>query len=211
MHKVPLTSIWRVFAKHYQLSDQQIAQFERYVQELKKWNEQINLTALTDERDIIELHFDDSLKVTQFIDFSKITACCDVGSGGGFPGIPLKILYPHLTIYLIEVKRKRINFLEHLIDTLHLENVAVFPIDWRTFLRKTEFSIDLFCARASLDTEELVRMFKPSCLYNEDTLIYWASRHWEPTKKVAPYVVNDWDYHVGGRKRRLIELKNPKK
>jgi len=211
MPRVPLQSIWRVFVKHYKLTDNQIAQFERYLQELKQWNEQINLTALTNDRDILELHFDDSLNVVNFVDFSKISSCCDVGSGGGFPGIPLKILYPHLKIYLIEVKRKRINFLEHLIDTLKLDDVIVFPIDWRTFLRKTEFAIDLFCARASLDPEELIRMFKPSCPYNQDTLLYWASRNWEPTKKVAPYVVDNWEYYVGGRTRRIIKLKNSKK
>lgn len=206
MPRVPLKSVWRVFAKKYNLSDYQISQFERYAQELKEWNTRIDLTAVSDQ-DTIELHFDDSLHVTQFIDFSQMTACADIGAGGGFPGIPLNILYPQLPIYLIEVKRKRIQFLEHILDVLKLENAMVFTLDWRTFLRKTEFAIDLFCARASLDLEELIRMFKPACPYNDSSLAYWASRNWEPTEKVAPLVKEDWEYHVGGRKRRIILLK----
>ncbi len=208
MQRIPLESIWRVFAKQYQLSEMQVSQFESYAHELLKWNQQCDLTAITNEHDVVELHFDDSLKVTQFMDFSKITSCCDVGSGAGFPGIPLKILYPHLTLYLLEVQHKRVEFLEYMVDTLKLDNVLVMRVDWRTFLRKTEFGIDLFCARASLDPEELIRMFKPSCVYNDVPLIYWASRMWKSVPKVESYIKTDWEYHVGGRKRRLILLQN---
>jgi 16S rRNA (guanine527-N7)-methyltransferase len=207
MPRVPMKSIWRVFAKKYNLSDYQVAQFERYMQELKEWNDKIDLTTITTDQSIIELHFDDSMQISNFIDISQKTACADIGSGGGFPGIPLHILYPKTPFYLIEVKRKRIEFLEHLIDVLKLENVMVFTVDWRTFLRKTEFAIDLFCARASLEMNELVRMFKPSCIYNDSSLAYWASRCWEPDAKVEPLIKEDWEYHVGGRKRRIILMK----
>jgi 16S rRNA (guanine527-N7)-methyltransferase len=209
MKRIPLHSIWRVFVKHYNLNDQQIEQFHRYMAELKSWNERINLTAIEDGQDVIDLHFDDSLQSSNFIDFSKVKTTCDVGTGGGFPGIPLKILFPHLSIYLIEINRKKIEFLEHLVDVLQLDNVTIIPLDWRTFLRKTDYDIELFCSRASLDPIELIRMFKPSCHYKDRSLIYWASRNWEPAKKVSRFCSNEWEYHVEGRKRRLIKLQNP--
>ena len=206
MSRIPLSSYWRVFTKKYNLSEHQVAQFELYIQELKEWNSRIDLTTLTNDQEILELHFDDSMQMTKFIDVPKLNACADVGSGGGFPGIPLNILYPELPIYLIEVKRKRIQFLEHIIDALALKNVFVFTVDWRTFLRKTDFAIDLFCARASLEVGELVRMFKPSSPYRNAQLIYWASQSWEPEKYVRPHVTREWPYHVAGRQRRLVVL-----
>ena len=104
MPRVPMKSIWRVFTKKYNLSDYQVAQFKRYMRELKEWNDRIDLTSITTDQSIVELHFDDSMQLSQFVDISKMSACADVGSGGGFPGIPLNILHPGTSFYLIEVK-----------------------------------------------------------------------------------------------------------
>ena len=68
MPRVPMKSIWRVFAKKYNLSEHQVAQFERYMQELKEWNDKIDLTTVTTDQSIVELHFDDSMQISKFID-----------------------------------------------------------------------------------------------------------------------------------------------
>jgi 16S rRNA (guanine(527)-N(7))-methyltransferase RsmG len=208
--RIPLQSMWRVFASRYQLSDHQLQQFRDYAFFLKDWNDRINLTAIDDEHDIIDLHFDDSLQVTHCIDFSRLKSTCDVGTGGGFPGIPLKILFPHMSIFLVEVTKKKIAFLEHIVEQLGLSDVEIVALDWRTFLRKTTYNIDLFCSRASLDPVELIRMFKPSCYYNNRALIYWASRMWQATPKVVPFCQKEWIYHSSGRQRRLIKLGVPR-
>jgi len=201
-----ISSIWRVFEKRYSVSHEQLEKFKHYVQALQTWREFGNITALTDEQSIVELHFEDSLAVTHHQDFSHVHAIADIGSGGGFPGIPLAIIYPHLTVYLIEVKHKKIAFLEQLVNQLGLSQVVIVPLDWRTFLRKTNHPIDIFCARASLAITELIRMFKPSCLYNKSTLFYWASHDWQAPKHAQPYIKQEWSYFVGGRNRRIITL-----
>jgi 16S rRNA G527 N7-methylase RsmG len=105
---------------------------------------------------------------------------------------------------LIEVNHKKIEFLSTVIQELGLENVTISDLDWRTFLRTTNDSIDLFLARASLHTDELVRLFKPSSPYKEAQLIYWASKDWEPGKKDAPFVKKEYSYTLGNKKRRYI-------
>lgn len=206
MVKVSLESVWRVFIKQFDLSPLQQEQFAVYIRELLSWNEQVNLTAAHDERELVQLHCADSLAITKKEDLSTVSALCDVGSGGGFPGIPLSIKYPDKNVYLLEVSHKKIHFLTRIKELLHLDNVTLVTIDWRTFLRKTDYKIDLFCARASLDPKELIRMFQPSCPYRNAHLAYWASFGWTPDKKVVPLVAREHTYFLQTRSRRLIIL-----
>jgi len=208
MKSISSDSLWRVFAKRYQLNDLQQDQFKRYMHALTQWKEFGNITAIVDEQAIVELHFEDALALTKFIDFSQITSIADIGSGGGVPGVPLAIKFPHLRVYLVEVSHKKIMFLERLLQELNVTNITIVPLDWRTFLRKTEYTIDLFCARASLAVSELIRMFKPSSPYKHARLIYWASHDWQAQKYVELLVKARWHYGVGGRERQLILLHN---
>lgn len=195
------------FIKAEKLTPLMAKQFHTYLQELQVWNEQINLTAITDEQEIINYHFKDSLIVRQFVDVSSVKMLADVGSGGGFPGIPLKICFPDLPIILIEVNTKKVRFLEHMIATLKLSGIELYTSDWRTFLRKTEYPIDIFCARASLQPSELLRIFKPNCIYKEAQLIYWASRSWKPEQHEELFIAATQEYVVGNKKRKLIFFK----
>ena len=95
----------------------------------------------------------------------------------------------------------------NVIKQLGLKNVHVIDQDWRTFLRKTHYPIDLFCARASLAPEELIRIFKPSCPYNGAALIYWASTSWQADAQVAPFVEKEVPYTVGNKKRKFVFLR----
>jgi 16S rRNA (guanine527-N7)-methyltransferase len=141
------------------------------------------------------------------VDCKEISSIADVGSGGGFPGVPLSILYPDMHVTLIEVNNKKIGFLYTLIDQLKLQNTYVSEADWRTFLRKTDHDIDMFCARASLHTDELLRALKPGCTYKDSQVVYWASIHWEPTEKEKAFIHHEYAYKVGAKKRRLIFFK----
>lgn len=103
------------------LNDKQIEQFYEYMNLLLNWNEKINLTAIIEPKEIILKHFIDSLTINKYIEKNKNLV--DIGTGAGFPGIPLKILRPDLKITLLDSLNKRINFLNEVIKILKLENI----------------------------------------------------------------------------------------
>ena len=105
-----------------EISDKQIEKFFDYMNLLLEWNEKINLTAITEPEDIILKHFVDCATILKFIkDEDKII---DIGTGAGFPGIPLKILNEKLDITLMDSLNKRINFLNEIINKLDLKNIV---------------------------------------------------------------------------------------
>lgn len=197
-------TIWAEFAKTEQLSELQLSQFQRYEALLSERNKETNLTAIKDLLGIVRQHFQDSLILRKFVDLNALTTIADVGTGAGFPAIPLKILFPHLKVVLIEVNKKKQAYLADLIAILELENVEICDLDWRTFLRKTEEKIDLFVTRAAIEEAELCRMFKPSCAHKNATLVYWAAEQWECNKFVAHLVKRSEEYKMGQRNRKLI-------
>jgi 16S rRNA (guanine(527)-N(7))-methyltransferase RsmG len=200
---------WAHFAQEEALTDEQLQLFKKYYALLAAWNENINLTTIIDVPDVIDYHFKDSLRASRGVDLATVSHLADIGTGAGFPGIPLALKYLHLRVTLLEVTIKKITFLDQLITELGLgDRVTIFEEDWRTFLRATVDSIDLFCARASLQPDELIRMFKPSSAYRDKKLLYWASQDWTPSKEVQPYIVKEQSYQIRTKKRRLIVLEN---
>ncbi len=108
------------------LSDAQLDQFERYADALVTWNEHTNLTAITDRRAIVIRHFLDSLAVAQvWRKADPPASLADVGTGAGFPGLPLKILWPNLQLLLVESIGKKTAFLVHMVDLLQLHGVEI--------------------------------------------------------------------------------------
>lgn len=107
----------------------QVNQFLQYKELLLEWNEKMNLTAITDDKEIIIKHFLDSISIGAFFDFSSIKTVIDVGTGAGFPGIPLKITYPNIKITLMDSLNKRIDFLKEVTGKLSLSEAS--PIHGR--------------------------------------------------------------------------------
>lgn len=106
------------------LSENQLEQFYDYMNILTEWNKVMNLTAITEPKEIIIKHFVDSLTVLNKID--KKATIIDVGTGAGFPGIPIKIACPSVKVVLLDSLNKRINFLNEVINKLKLENIKTF-------------------------------------------------------------------------------------
>ena len=109
------------------LSDQQKKQFERYFELLVKWNEKINLTAITDKEEVYLKHFYDSIApILQGLIPNENIKLLDIGAGAGFPSLPMKILYPQLDVTIIDSLNKRINFLQLLAQELDLDDVHFY-------------------------------------------------------------------------------------
>ncbi|VDN47761.1 7-methylguanosine methyltransferase (16S rRNA, nucleotide G527) [Petrocella atlantisensis] len=107
-----------------QLNERQAEQFSIYYKELCIWNDKINLTSILEEDAVLMKHFVDSLLSTKVIDYKDVKRLIDVGTGAGFPGIPIKIVYPHIEVVLLDALSKRVIFLDHVIEKLDLNGIS---------------------------------------------------------------------------------------
>lgn len=115
--KSSLNEVGRLF------STEEYDKFIRYMELLKEWNEKVNLTAITEDQEIITKHFIDSLKTFKFRALEDAESIIDVGTGAGFPGLPIKIVNPQVKLTLLDSLNKRLNFLKEVVTELKLEDV----------------------------------------------------------------------------------------
>ena len=130
------------------ISKEQLSKLEEYYQLVIEKNKVMNLTGITEKKDFYLKHFYDSLTINKIIDLNSIETLCDIGSGAGFPGIVIKILFPKIKITLIDSLNKRILFLNEVINKLKLEKIEAICVRAEEYSKENEEKYDLVTARA---------------------------------------------------------------
>lgn len=152
----------------------QAEQFMRYLAHLMEWNKTINLTAIIDPKEIIIKHFVDSLAALVATSFPKNGVVLDVGSGGGFPGLPLKIVRSDMRLVLIEPVRKKCSFLNSVIGLLKLQDVSTFDGTIEQYAKRPiRHAIDMVVVRA-LKYEE-IRKHIPALLTSKGKVVLYRT------------------------------------
>ncbi|HLR14320.1 MAG TPA: 16S rRNA (guanine(527)-N(7))-methyltransferase RsmG [Bacillota bacterium] len=166
--------------KGIELTKRQLEQFSIYYTTLVEWNEKMNLTAITDEEEVYVKHFFDSISVAFNYDLNahESLTICDVGAGAGFPSIPLKICFPHISITIVDSLKKRIGFLEELAKQLELEDVHFYHQRAEQFGQDPHFreQFDIVLARAVARTSVLSELCIPLVKQNGLFLVMKGSQ-----------------------------------
>ena len=132
-----------------------------YYRELIEYNSHTNLTAITKEEDVYLKHFYDSLTITKAIDLKTIDNLLDIGSGAGFPGLVLKIFYPHLKITLLDSNNKKTTFLSYITEKLNLENVTVIHDRVENYAKDNLNKFDIVTSRAVANLRVITELSLP--------------------------------------------------
>ncbi len=144
-----------------EVTTEQLELLDIYYQELVNYNKHTNLTAITIEEDVYLKHFYDSITLSKIIDLKLEETLLDIGSGAGFPGIVLKIFYPHLKVTLIDSNNKKTKFLEYIINKLNLKNIIVINDRVENFTKTNLNSFDIVTARAVTKLNILTELSMP--------------------------------------------------
>ena len=156
------------------LTYKQTVQFDLYYRELIRWNNSINLTSITNYEQVQTKHFLDSLTAIPFISQNAPSKCrlLDIGSGAGFPGIPIKLLEPNYNVSLIESVGKKVDFLNYIIKTLELTNINVYNGRAEELAHQNDLreSFDIVISRGVAKLQTLVELMLPYCLIGGVTI-----------------------------------------
>lgn len=142
-----------------ELSREQVEEFYKYMELMVEWNKKMNLTAITEPNEVIEKHFIDCLTIMPYI--KENSTIIDVGTGAGFPGIPLKIADSSLDITLLDSLNKRINFLNEVISKVNLENIVAIHGRAEEYVKEKREKYDIAVSRAVAELPTLLEYLLP--------------------------------------------------
>ena len=160
------------------LNELQLQQFQDFYELLIEKNKVMNLTSITEEDEVIDKHFIDSLTCNRVIDMNQVKSVIDIGTGAGFPGIPLKIVYPDIDFVLLDSLNKRVRFLNEAIELLHLKKIQAVYGRAEDLARKPEFrgKFDLCVSRAVANLNTLSEYCIPFVRVNGFFISYKAQK-----------------------------------
>lgn len=195
-----------------ELTEEQLNKLDSFYHKLIEWNEKINLTRITEEQDVYLKHFYDSLTIAKVVDLSTKETLCDVGTGAGFPGIVLKIIYPNLKITLVDSLLKRVNYLNTIIAELNLDNIKAIHSRGEDYKEK----FDVVTARAVANIEKLLNFTMH--LVNKDGIFVAMKGNVEEemtdqvvskiNKKYNLVTINKFLLPIENSNRSLVVIKN---
>ena len=128
--------------------DDKLSRLNKYYEMLVEYNKVMNLTGITDKKQVYLKHFYDSLTIAKVINLNEYNTLCDIGTGAGFPGLVIKILYPHLKVTLVDSLNKRINFLNDVIKELGLTDIETVHARIEDYAHNNKDRFDIVTARA---------------------------------------------------------------
>jgi len=147
------------------LTEEQLEKLNKYYELLIEWNNKINLTRITAKEEVYLKHFYDSLTLykveEKYLDLNKEISLCDVGTGAGFPGIVLKIVFPNIKITLVDSLQKRINFLNEVIEKLELKNIEAIHTRAEDYAKNNREKYDIVTSRAVANLRVLSELCIP--------------------------------------------------
>ena len=189
-----------IFLKNnIEVTERQLQQFELYADLLVEWNEKFNLTSITEKEDIYVKHFYDSLLPYMYYDLKGSLA--DVGTGAGFPGIPLKIIDPDLEVALVEPMGKRCTFLNEVIRQLGLEKITVVNKRSEDYARENA-RFDYVTARAVAELNILAELCMPLAKLNGHFIVMKGPRAYQELETAAKAIKT-----LGGTVKDVREIK----
>lgn len=198
-----------------ELSELQKEQYRKYYDLVVEWNQKINLTAITEEDEFYTKHFFDSISLAFYKDYSNIESICDVGSGAGFPSIPLKILYPNLKVTIVDSLNKRIKFLNLVKDELGLNDCNFVHARAEEFGQNKEYreSFEIVTARAVARLNVLAELCLPLVKKDGYFLSLKAQKAEEETKEAINAIKllggkleQDLEFDIEGEERHILEI-----
>ena len=188
------------------LDQEQIDQFDEYYEILVEWNKVMNLTGITEYQEVVEKHFLDSLSIVKVMDMDQVERVIDVGTGAGFPGIPLKIAFPKLDIVLLDSLNKRIRFLDHVIEELGLEGIRTIHGRAEDFARDGKYRerFDLCVSRAVANLSSLSEYCLPYVKVGGRFVSYKSGDIEEEVDDASKAIA-----FLGGKKERIEKFQLP--
>ena len=186
------------------ISEDKLEKLELYYELLVEKNKVMNLTGITEKEQVYLKHFYDSLTIAKVIDLNKQTTLCDIGTGAGFPGMVLKILFPNLNVTLVDSLQKRLNFLQEVIDKLKLENITLIHSRAEEYAQKNREIYDVVTARAVAPINILVEYCIP---------LIKPNKYFIAMKGNISQEINLLDHSInkiGAKKVEILEFQLPK-
>ena len=198
------------------LSSYQLDQLDRYYHLLVEWNEKINLTRIIEEKDVYLKHFYDSLTLVKVIDLKQDLKLCDIGTGAGFPGIVLKIIFPNLKITLVDALLKRIKFLDIVIKELELKDIETVHSRAEDYVKFHKKEFDIVTSRAVSRLSNLLDYSIPLLKKNGYFIPMKANCEEElkecenifKRKKLVIEEISDFNLPIENSHRMIIKIKN---
>ena len=197
------------------LTNDQIDKLARFYQLLVTWNEKINLTTIIKEEEVYLKHFYDSLTLIKVVDLRQPLTVLDVGTGAGFPGIVLKIVFPNLKITLLDSLTKRINYLNEIIKELDLHDIETVCSRCEEYTKINREKYDLVVARAVSHLKILSEMIIPTVKVNGYFIAMKANLN-DELEKTIPMLkklnselkeIKEFNLPIENSKRTLVVMK----